>query len=75
LTDATVVSSASATFPAENPSTSQMAAIPPTPVVHLELHTPDLHGARDFYAGRPAGWRSVVTTTAGAEIALWQQKR
>jgi hypothetical protein len=22
----------------------------------------------------PAGWRSVVTTPAGAEIALWQQK-
>jgi len=23
----------------------------------------------------PAGWRSVVTTPAGAEIAFWQQKR
>ena len=23
----------------------------------------------------PAGWRSVVTTPAGGEIALWQQKR
>jgi predicted enzyme related to lactoylglutathione lyase len=22
----------------------------------------------------PAGWRSVVATTAGAELALWQQK-
>jgi predicted enzyme related to lactoylglutathione lyase len=23
----------------------------------------------------PAGWRSVVVTPAGGEIALWQQKR
>ena len=23
----------------------------------------------------PAGWRSVVTTPAGAEVALWQPKR
>ena len=23
----------------------------------------------------PAGWRSVVTTPAGGEIALWQAKR
>jgi predicted enzyme related to lactoylglutathione lyase len=23
----------------------------------------------------PAGWRSVVATPAGAEVALWQQKR
>lgn len=23
----------------------------------------------------PAGWRSVVTTTTGGEIAFWQQKR
>jgi predicted enzyme related to lactoylglutathione lyase len=23
----------------------------------------------------PAGWRSVVATSAGAELALWQQKR
>jgi len=23
----------------------------------------------------PAGWRSVVATAAGGEIALWQQKR
>ncbi len=113
------------------------------PVVHLELHTRDQAGARDFYAdvcnwrteqvghangsylalalGRelgggivecqaprplwlpyvevpditaatdraralgasimldpregPAGWRSVVTTPAGGEIAFWQQKR
>ncbi len=114
-----------------------------TPVVHLELHTGDLQGARAFYArlcgwhperieaGRrsylalelggglgggivecrterslwlpyvevsdiaettdrarlldacvlleprkgPAGWRSVVATPAGGEIALWQPKR
>jgi uncharacterized protein len=119
--------------------------MPPTsaPVVHLELHTGDQQGARDFYAelcrwkperidsrsgsyqalelGRglgggivecqtprplwlpyvevpeiaeaterarvlgasilldpregPAGWRSVVTTPVGGEIAFWQQKR
>ena len=113
------------------------------PVVHLELHTGDLKGARAFYAELcgwrpqridaccgsylalelggglgggmvecdterplwlpyvevaeigeatertrrfgasvllepregPAGWRSVVATPAGGEIALWQQKR
>jgi|SRR3954447_3937876 predicted enzyme related to lactoylglutathione lyase len=119
--------------------------LPPnaTPVVHLELHTPDGRGARGFYeelcrwqaerietdqgayhalemghglgggivecatqrsiwlpyvevqdvnaataqAQRlgartlltpregPAGWRSVVATPAGGEIAFWQQKR
>ena len=115
---------------------------PPTPVVHLELHTGDLPAARAFYAGLcgwpsqriqagdgsyvaldlgglgggmvecgtqrslwlpyvevpdiaaatdrarrlgasvlldaregPAGWRSVVSTPAGGEIAFWQQKR
>src|SRR5437763_9388816 len=114
----------------------------PTPVVHLELHTGDLRGARELYAGLcgwpseriqagdgcyfafdlgglgggmvecgtqrpvwlpyvevpeiagatdrarrlgasvlldaregPAGWRSVVSTPAGGEIAFWQQKR
>jgi predicted enzyme related to lactoylglutathione lyase len=112
------------------------------PLVHLELHTGDLHGASAFYSelcgwrperietpdgsyvalelGRvgggmvecpterslwlpyvevgeiraatdqarrlgaaillepregPAGWRSVVATPAGGEIAFWQQKR
>jgi predicted enzyme related to lactoylglutathione lyase len=117
--------------------------VPSKPVVHLELHTGDLAGARAFYAGlfgwRPeriatpsgsyqaldlapglgggivecpiahslwlpyvevsdvaeaterarlsgasilltpregrAGWRSVVATPAGGEIALWQAKR
>ena len=116
---------------------------PPNPVVHLELHTADLAGARAFYAALcgwrperidhrcgsyealevgggvgggivecpterplwvpyvevaevahatdraqrlgaavllapregPAGWRSVVSTPAGGEIAFWQQKR
>jgi predicted enzyme related to lactoylglutathione lyase len=115
----------------------------PKPVVHLELHTGDGAGARDFYSGvcrwhteqvghangsylalalgrglgggivecqtprplwlpyvevpdiaaatdracglgakvmldpreGPAGWRSVVKTAAGGEIAFWQQKR
>jgi predicted enzyme related to lactoylglutathione lyase len=113
------------------------------PVVHLELHTGDMKGARDFYADLfgwrheridtpsgsyeildlahglgggiveceiahslwlpyvevseiaeaterasqsgasvllparegPAGWRSVLATPAGGEIALWQPKR
>ena len=109
------------------------------PVVHLELHTGDLQGARDFYADQfgwkpqlvrsyqaletgtgfgggivecptpkplwlpyvevtdivsategaraagakvmlepregPHGWRSVVSTPAGGEIAFWQPKR
>ena len=113
------------------------------PIVHLELHTGDLRGARAFYEGMcgwcperisthhgtylaldlggelgggivdcpteralwlpyvevpqiaeatdrarllgasvlldpregPAGWRSVVATPAGGEIALWQPKR
>jgi predicted enzyme related to lactoylglutathione lyase len=120
-----------------------MSTVPATSVVHLELHTRNLAGARDFYAalcgwrperidtrhgsylsldmggdlgggivecapGRPlwlpyvevdeiaaatararclgaavllapregpAGWRSVVASPAGGEIALWQQKR
>jgi predicted enzyme related to lactoylglutathione lyase len=114
----------------------------PRPVVHFELHTPDLPAARDFYARLlqwrperidtehgsylaldlgselgagmvqcgteralwlpyvqvdridlttdraralgasvllepregPAGWRSVVSAPAGAEVALWQPK-
>jgi predicted enzyme related to lactoylglutathione lyase len=120
-----------------------MGSRPTNPVVHLELHTGDLPGARALYAelcgwrpervdtghgsylalemGRrlgggivecgtprpvwlpyvevgeiaaatdrarrlgasvlldaregPAGWRSVVTTPTGGEIALWQPKR
>jgi predicted enzyme related to lactoylglutathione lyase len=117
--------------------------VPSKPIVHLELHTGDLAGARAFYAGLfgwrperietasgsyealdlarglgggivecpvprslwlpyvevddvaeatnrarssgasillppregPAGWRSVVATQAGGEIALWRGKR
>jgi uncharacterized protein len=120
-----------------------MRPSPANPVVHLELHTGDLSGARAFYSdlfgwrperiraregvyealelggslgggivecaterplwlpyvevdrireatGRahrlggsvllgpregPAGWRSVVETPAGGQIAFWQQKR
>jgi predicted enzyme related to lactoylglutathione lyase len=34
-------------------------------------------GARVVIASRegPAGWRSVISTAAGGEIALWQPKR
>ena len=34
-------------------------------------------GARTLLSPRegPAGWRSVVASPAGGEIALWQQKR
>ena len=120
-----------------------MSAIPPRPIVHLELHTGEVQEACDFYAealgwrserlraaGRtyvaldaggdlpggavecdvrrplwlpyvevadiaaatarareygasvllepregPAGWRSVISTPAGGEIAFWQPKR
>ncbi len=35
------------------------------------------HGARILLEPRegPAGWRSVMATSAGAEVALWQPKR
>ena len=120
-----------------------MSRFPTRPVVHLELHTPDLAGAREFYSGLcgwepesvdtgagayetvplggavsggfvscpgprtlwlpyveveqaeratrraqalgarvllppregPAGWRSVVSSPAGGELAFWQAKR
>jgi predicted enzyme related to lactoylglutathione lyase len=120
-----------------------MTSRPPNPVIHLELHTGDLAGAREFYAGLfgwrserldaakrsylalelagelgggivecpterslwlpyvevravaevtkrasrlgasvllspregPGGWRSVVRTPAGGEVAFWQPKR
>jgi uncharacterized protein len=40
------------------------------PVVHLELHTGDLRGARDFYA-RACGWRpEEVRTPSGSYVAL-----
>jgi predicted enzyme related to lactoylglutathione lyase len=34
------------------------------PVVHLELHTQDLDGAREFYA-RACGWRAERVAAAG----------
>lgn len=41
-----------------------------TPVVHLELHTPDGSGAADLYAGL-CGWRpEAVPTGRGAYLAL-----
>jgi predicted enzyme related to lactoylglutathione lyase len=50
------------------------------------VQVPEIHAATDRASGLggavtlapregPAGWRSVVTTPAGAEIAFWQQKR
>lgn len=40
------------------------------PVVHLELHTADLRGARSFYAG-VCGWRhEQITVPGGSYLAL-----
>src|SRR5215218_8151676 len=39
-----------------------MSRYPPQPVVHLELHTGDLDGARSFYAGL-CGWRPEAVDT------------
>jgi uncharacterized protein len=40
------------------------------PVVHLELHTGDLQGAREFYAGL-CGWRpEQITVPRGSYLAL-----
>ena len=40
------------------------------PVVHLELHTSDLAGARAFYAGL-CGWRPErITVPSGSYLAL-----
>jgi predicted enzyme related to lactoylglutathione lyase len=40
------------------------------PVVHLELHTGDLPGARAFYAGL-CGWRpEEITVPSGSYLAL-----
>jgi predicted enzyme related to lactoylglutathione lyase len=40
------------------------------PVVHLELHTADLAGARAFYAGL-CGWRpEQITVPSGSYLAL-----
>ncbi len=42
----------------------------PYPVVHLELHTGDLAGARDFYA-QLCGWRQEdVQLRSGSYLAL-----
>jgi predicted enzyme related to lactoylglutathione lyase len=42
----------------------------PNPVVHLELHTGDLAGARAFYA-ELCGWRPTnIQTTSGSYLAL-----
>ncbi len=44
--------------------------MPTTPLVHLELHTGDLPGARDFYA-RICGWRPErISTACGSYLAL-----
>ena len=40
------------------------------PVVHLELHTADLAGARRFYAGA-CGWRpELITVPTGSYVGL-----
>ncbi len=42
----------------------------PSPVVHLELHTGDLAGAREFYAGL-CGWRAErIDVPGGSYQAL-----
>src|SRR5262245_3033041 len=47
-----------------------MPPVPATSVVHLELHTPDLASARDFYAAL-CGWRPErVDTRHGSYLAL-----
>jgi predicted enzyme related to lactoylglutathione lyase len=53
--------------------------LPYVEVDRLELHAERARrlGARVLLEPRegPAGWRSVVSTPEGAEIALWQPKR
>ena len=47
-----------------------MSALSPRPVVHLELHTDDLPGARSFY-GRLCEWRPRrIFTPFGSYLAL-----
>jgi len=47
-----------------------MAESPTNPVVHLELHTGDLPGARAFYSGL-CGWRPErIETAAGTYTAM-----
>jgi uncharacterized protein len=40
------------------------------PVVHLELHTSDLAGAREFYAGLCAWRADRITVPGGSYLAL-----
>jgi predicted enzyme related to lactoylglutathione lyase len=43
---------------------------PSRPVVHLELHTPDLTAASDFYPGL-LGWRQeLIDAHCGSYLAL-----
>jgi predicted enzyme related to lactoylglutathione lyase len=48
-----------------------MGPPPSKPLVHLELHTGDLQGARDFYA-RQVGWRPerVEASNGASYLAL-----
>ena len=47
-----------------------MTALRSNPVVHLELHTPDLPQARDLYA-ELCGWRpDWIETRAGSYLSL-----
>lgn len=57
----------------------------PRPLWLPYVEVPDIHAATDHarvLGGRvllepregPAGWRSVVSTTAGGELAFWQAK-
>jgi predicted enzyme related to lactoylglutathione lyase len=49
--------------------------MPPRPVVHLELHTGDLHAARALYA-ELCGWRpEQVDTRHGSYLALEMGRR
>jgi predicted enzyme related to lactoylglutathione lyase len=47
------------------------------PEIRAATERAELLGARLLLPPRegPAGWRSVVSTRAGGEIAFWQQKR
>src|SRR3712207_793777 len=47
-----------------------MSRYPPNPVVHLELHTGDLEGARTFYR-QLCGWRPErIDTSSGSYESL-----
>jgi uncharacterized protein len=52
------------------PGPSRQMAPPRQPVVHLELHTADLAGARDFYA-RACEWSpETIAVPSGSYVAL-----